>query len=99
MPVLENAVHLRKLLLGMERDIGLDNLTDTEKSVYYAVVDLDTGGSVQSRVIRKHELTNDLSQPTFYRALKALLNKGLLAHEAGTRAGQYRILDDNIASK
>ena len=32
-----NVAQLRELLLGMERDLGLGNLTQNEKDVFYAV--------------------------------------------------------------
>ena len=33
-----NVVELRKLLLGMEKDLGLGHLSQNEKDVFYAVM-------------------------------------------------------------
>lgn len=91
MSLFENAAQLKKVLVGMEKDIGLEDLSDPEKSVFYAVVDLNAGEAIQSSFIRKHALTLSLSKPTFHRALKTLVEKGFIIHEAGTKTGKYRV--------
>ena len=75
----------------MEKDIGLGDLSDPEKSVFYAAIDLSNGDAIHSNSIRAHTLAVSLTKPTFFRALKSLVTKGLLVHEAGTKTGQYRI--------
>ena len=92
MSAFENAVQLKKLLVTMEKDIGLEKFSDAERSVFYAAVDLDIGEAIHTRVIRSHLLTVDVTQATFYRALKTLVEKGFLSHEDGTKAGQYRVM-------
>ena len=91
MSVFQNAVQLKKLLVTMEKDIGLQSFSDAERSVFYAAVDLDTGEAIHTRVIRSHLLTVDVTQATFYRALKTLVERGFLLHADGTKAGQYRV--------
>ena len=82
---------LRELLLGMERDLGLGKLTLNEKDVLYAVqlVIAANGGVPRSEDIKNHELTRNITQPTFHRSLKSLVSLGLLSHAPNTKARSY----------
>ena len=82
---------LRELLLGMERDLGLGKLTQNEKDVFYAVqlVIAANGGVARSEDIKNHELTRNITQPTFHRSLKSLVSRVLLSHAPNTKAGSY----------
>ena len=86
-----NVAQLRELLLGMERDLGLGNLTQNEKDVFYAVqlVISANSGIARSEDIKRHDLTQGITQPTFHRSLKRLVEKGLIAHAPNTKAGSY----------
>ena len=86
-----NVSQLRELLLGMERDLGLGKLTLNEKDVLYAVqlVIAANGGVPRSEDIKNHELTRNITQPTFHRSLKSLVSQGLLSHAPNTKARSY----------
>jgi len=86
-----NVSQLRELLLGMERDLGLGKLTQNEKDVFYAVqlVIAANGGVARSEDIKNHELTRNITQPTFHRSLKSLVSQSLLSHAPNTKAGSY----------
>ena len=86
-----NVSQLRELLLGMERDLGLGKLTQNEKDVFYAVqlVIAANGGVARSEDIKNHELTRNITQPTFHRSLKSLVSQGLLSHAPNTKVGLY----------
>lgn len=86
-----NVSQLRELLLGMERDLNLGKLTQNEKDVFYAVqlVIAANVGVVRSEDIKNHELTQNITQPTFHRSLKSLVSQGLLSHAPNTKAGSY----------
>ena len=86
-----NVSQLRELLLGMERDLGLGKLTQNEKDVFYEVqlVIAANGGVARSEDIKNHELTRNITQPTFHRSLKSLVSHGLLSHAPNTKAGSY----------
>ena len=86
-----NAAQLRALLLGMERDLGLGDLSQNEKDVFYAVQSVIAGsdGVARSDDIKGHSLVFEMTQPTFHRSLKNLLDRGLLAHAPSTKAGSY----------
>ncbi len=81
---------LRKLMLGMERSIGLEELSAVERDVYYAATDLaqQTTG-VRTTGLLSHALMQDVSRPTFFRALKSLVTKGYLSQSATSRRGVY----------
>ena len=86
-----NVAQLRALLLGMERDLGLGDLSQNEKDVFYAVQSVIAGsdGVARSDNIKGHSLVFEMTQPTFHRSLKNLLDRGLLAHAPSTKAGSY----------
>jgi hypothetical protein len=86
-----NVSQLRELLLGMERDLNLGKLTQNEKDAFYAVqlVIAANGGVARSDDIKNHELTRNITQPTFHRSLKSLVSQGLLSHAPNTKAGSY----------
>jgi len=86
-----NVAQLRALLLGMERDLGLGDLSQNEKDVFYAVQSVIAGsdGVARSDDIKGHSLVFEMTQPTFHRSLKNLLDRGLLAHAPSTKAGSY----------
>ena len=86
-----NVAQLRALLLGMERDLGLGDLSQNEKDVFYAVQSVIAGseGIARSDDIKSHSLVFEMTQPTFHRSLKNLLARGLLAHAPSTKAGSY----------
>ena len=86
-----NVAQLRALLLGMERDLGLGDLSQNEKDVFCAVqsVIANSKGVARSDDIKAHSLVFKMTQPTFHRSLKNLLARGLLAHAPSTKAGSY----------
>ncbi len=81
---------LRKLMLEMERSMGLGGLTSVERDIYYAATDLaETSGGVKTTNLLEHSLTADVSRPTFFRALKSLVCKGYLAQNSASGRGFY----------
>jgi predicted HTH transcriptional regulator len=81
---------LRKLLLGMERAMGLEDLSSVERDIYYAASDLakQTAG-VRTTGLLAHALVQNVSRPTFFRALKSLVNKGYLSQGSTSKRGVY----------
>lgn len=95
-----NVAQLRELLIGMEQELGLDDLSQNEKDVFYAAQSV-LGGKrdvAKSDEIRNHILVRSMTQPTFHRSLKSLVAKGLLDHAPNTKAGSYILARDAIAS-
>lgn len=89
-----SVAQLRELLLGMEQELGIGDLSQNEKDVLYAVqVAFNTAtGVAKSDDIRNHMLLQSMTQPTFHRSLKSLIKKGFVGHAPNTKAGSYVLL-------
>ena len=90
MSEISKLTELRKLMLEMERSMGLQELSSVERDVYYAATDLAAPPEgVKTTSLLQHSLVADVSRPTFFRALKALVGKGYLDQSPVTGRGQY----------
>lgn len=90
---------LRDMLHQMERDLGLDRLSRSERDVLLAANSLTKtpGEPVQSEQIRNHRLVKGLAQATFHRTLKSLLELGLIKRAGGSKAKHYVVSFDPAA--
>ena len=93
-------VELRCMLLEMERDIGLSDLSTTERDVFLAAHALskEGGEAVSSDRIRRHALVADLAQATYHRALRSLVGSGLIEKAAGYKSRHYVVRGDLTGS-
>lgn len=83
---------LRKLLMGMERSMGLEDLSTVERDIYCAATDLASHNhGVRTTGLLSHTLMENVSRPTFFRALKSLVNKGYLSQSSTSRRGVYMV--------
>lgn len=90
MPEISKLTELRKLLLSMEKSMGLQELSAVERDIYYAASDhAVTTGAVKTTLLQEHSLLADVSRPTFFRALKALQKKGYLEQCKNSTRGYY----------
>ncbi|MDC0739216.1 hypothetical protein N6L24_13090 [Cognatishimia sp. SS12] len=90
MQEISKLAELRKLLLGMERALGLEDLSAVERDIYYAASELSTEApGVRTTGLLSHALLEDVSRPTFFRALKSLVGKGYLSQSNASRRGVY----------
>lgn len=81
---------LRKLLLGMERAMGLQELSPVERDIFYAANDIaGPENKVRTTGLLSHALVEDVSRPTFFRALKSLVEKGYLSPSRNQTRGHY----------
>ena len=88
---IKSVSQLRALLFDMEKSLGLVELSPTERDVLYAINEVSTGTpkAARSEAIRNHPLAAAIPQATYHRALKSLVQRGLIAHAPETRAGHY----------
>lgn len=87
---LSKIAELRKLLMGMERAMGLQGLSPAERDIYYAAADLSKdSANIRTTGLMEHTLVTEISRPTFFRALKSLVDKGYLSHSNGKLRGHY----------
>ena len=93
MSELLNAAMLRNVLIKMEDDLGLRDLSPSERDVYYAAVTLSetSGKIVKSEDIRTHETLSNMPLPTLYRSLSELVKKSYLCHPEGTKRGLFSV--------
>lgn len=83
---------LRKLLQSMERSLGLQDLSPVERDVYYAASEISKSDEeVRTVLLIEHSLLQTVSRPTFFRALKSLVNKGYLSQGRASNRGRYLV--------
>lgn len=83
---------LRSMLWHMEVEVGLETLTQPQKDVYYAAcLVADEDEIFQSDSVKRHPMLAPMARPTFYRALKDLVDKGFLAATSSRKDGRYQI--------
>jgi hypothetical protein len=82
---------LRELLVEMEIELGLVNLSPGERDLLYAFVSESTGAGsvVTTNEVRRNRILMDMSDPTIYRHIVTLIEKGILALAPGRRRGAY----------
>ena len=86
---LQPLAQLSMLLSDMEQELGLEELSHFEKQVLLAIVDCasnDNGAKLAD--IQNHKLTQEISRPSLFRALKQLEETGQIAKLEGKR-GRY----------
>lgn len=88
---IKSVSQLRALLFDMEKALGLVDLSPNERDVLYAITEVSSGTprAARSDAIRNHPLAAAIPQATYHRALKSLVERGLIAHAPETRAGHY----------
>ncbi|UWQ84775.1 hypothetical protein [Leisingera caerulea] len=90
MSEISKLAELRKILLGMEQALGLEDLSAVERDVYYAASDIsDRHDGFRTVGLLKHSLVAGISRPTFFRALKSLVQKGYLSPSDTSDRGKY----------
>jgi len=90
----ERLISLKILLEDMEQDLGLTSLSSAEKSVYLAAQSLKSdGGIVETKQIMTHLFTQDISRPTFFRALSKIEAKGLIRNSGLKVMGSFEVVD------
>lgn len=93
---------LRDVLYAMEDEVGLADLTPNERDVllacYANLYSDETGDKVcHSDAVRRHPTVARLSQPTFHRTLKRLVERGLVCKKDHWPLGVYGVLTDEPA--
>ena len=88
---IKSVSQLRALLLEMETTLGLVELSPNERDVLYAINEVAAGvaKAARSDAIRSHPLAAAIPQATYHRALKSLVQRGLVKHAPDTKAGAY----------
>ena len=84
---------LRDLLWQMEVEVGLEKLSQPQRDVYYvACLVADSEKLLHSEQIRHHPIVQAMARPTFYRALRDLVEQGYLVAASEIKNGRYKIV-------
>ena len=92
---LQSFLQLKKLLVLMEADLGIDNLEQNERDLLAAIVDIQKDdGSFDSAALKSHSLISTQSNATFFRTLRSLQDKGYVAKRSGFGRGSYVLVGE-----
>ena len=84
-------IELKKLLNSMEKDFGLNSLSEVEKNVLYAIKDLEKeNGAAKTRHLLNHEFTANMSRISVFRSIKKLEKLQKIRRKSSKR-GEYII--------
>ena len=71
----KSIIRLQNMLSQMEDDLGMGEMSISEKQVLMAVFEIQEKlGFAKTKTILNHDLTKNISRPSIFRALKQLEN-------------------------
>ena len=91
---LETVARLRELIAALELELGLDVLSPAQQDVLYAVrllCDSSPEAIAETSAVRRHPILETMSQPTFHRALRVLLEQEHVAPAESAKTKRYVI--------
>jgi hypothetical protein len=84
-------IELKKLLNSMEKDFGLNSLSEVERNVLYAIKDLEKEkGTAKTGYLLSHEFTANMSRISVFRSIKTLEKLKKIERKSSKR-GEYVI--------
>lgn len=95
--VFSQLARLMEMVDAMMTELGLGDLTANERTVLMAMsasATRDLNGLPVSHTerARAHRLSRQISQPTFHRNLRRLMDRGIVSKGEGLGAGEYVIV-------
>ena len=79
----------------MEKDFGLNSLSEVERNVLYAIKDLEKEkGTAKTGYLLSHEFTANMSRISVFRSIKTLEKLKKIKRKTSKR-GEYVILPNN----
>ena len=88
-------IELKKLLTSMEKDFGLNSLSEVERNVLYAIKDLEKeNGAAKTGHLLSHEFTASMSRISVFRSIKTLEKLKKIERKTSKR-GEYIISASN----
>ncbi|MFB9570724.1 hypothetical protein ACFFRS_27490, partial [Saccharopolyspora hordei] len=82
---------LLEMVAGLQRDLGLQDTLPLERDIV-AIIGMyieDGNEYVKTETLISHPLLASAPKASLHRALRSLMNRGLLAHPEGCKAGRY----------
>tara|TARA_B100001057_G_scaffold450279_1_gene492176 strand:- start:85 stop:369 length:285 start_codon:yes stop_codon:yes gene_type:complete len=84
-------IELKKLLNNMEKDFGLNSLSEVERNVLYAIKDLEKEhGTAKTGHLLNHDFTANMSRISVFRSIKTLEKLKKIERKTSKR-GEYII--------
>ena len=95
MPILNSYAKLREVLFQIEKDLGIEELTETERKVLAVLASLSGGteNNVSLDDIRQDAIVTDIPAPSLYRAFSTLQKRGYIDRSGGQRSGLYHLCE------
>ena len=88
-------IELKKLLNNMEKDFGLNSLSEVERNVLYAIKDLEKEhGTAKTGHLLNHDFTANMSRISVFRSIKTLEKLNKIERKTSKR-GEYIISPSN----
>ena len=79
----------------MEKDFGLNELSEVERNVLYAIKDLEKeNGAAKTRDLLSHSFTSGMSRISVFRSLKSLEKLQKIERKSSKR-GEYILSSNN----
>ena len=87
--ILTRYAKLRGMLFQIEMDVGIEEMTETERKVLAVLARLSGGTNcdVQLDEIRQDAIITDIPAPSLYRAFSNLQKQGFISRSGGQRSG------------
>ena len=83
-------ISLRMALNYAEEELGIQRLSELEKKLYYAAVELtDNFGHFSSEIIRNSKWCKDIPHASYHRALANLVKEHIFLKEPGSQRNYY----------
>ena len=98
MPGLNLYAKLREVLFQMEKDLGIEELTETERKVLAVLANLSGGtkNNVSLEDIRQDAIVTDIPAPSLYRAFGTLQTRCYIGRSGGQRSGLYHLCEQAL---
>ncbi len=98
MPILNSYAKLREVLFQIEKELGIEELTETERKVLAVLANLSGGteNNVSLEDIRQDVIVTDVPAPSLYRAFSTLQKRGYIGRSGGQRSGLYYLREQAL---
>lgn len=87
---LDTLISMRKLVANMEDDLGVRDLSEAQKQIVIAAMELaQRSHEISSSDLQNHSLLAEMPRPTFFKSIKTLEKLGYLNRPSGTKRGVF----------
>jgi hypothetical protein len=92
-------LNLKVALLIAEREVGLSELSDTERMLVYGALHIaDENSEFLSEALRSNEMVVPFAHATYHRALKNLLRDGVFVRANGSLRNRYKLVLSGVSA-